>query len=314
VFKTKVDVNDNFCRFGLTAFLANLEITIKSIMSKPFDKSKNAYLVLAHEDVKMLNILVARLVQTGVVYIHLDKSSRIKSPEVTLLDGVKLYREYKVKWGGWSIVEATKFLADKAIADGADRLTLLSGNAYPIVSDKVLIEHATANLDIFNAGEVDLQIIDKNFQRRFTSRHLEFKLGNSLYARIVRRLSREFFCLFSHLHPVSLLFPLKLTLGSQWWSITSRTYSAGLALSNKEIESYFKKIECSDESYFGTLFLSVSNSHQNRGTTYVNWGTQGRPNVLNNLNLLKNQDYLFARKFSSDGFSLIEGKLSQINS
>jgi len=179
VFKTKVDVNDNFCRFGLTAFLANLEITIKSIMSKPFDKSKNAYLVLAHEDVKMLNILVARLVQTGVVYIHLDKSSRIKSPEVTLLDGVKLYREYKVKWGGWSIVEATKFLADKAIADSADRLTLLSGNAYPIVSDKVLIEHATANLDIFNADKVDLKTIHKSFRRRFTSGHFEFKLGNS---------------------------------------------------------------------------------------------------------------------------------------
>ena len=283
-------------------------------MNDGFDKSKNAYLVLAHEDVKMLNILVDRLVKTGVVYVHLDKGSRIKSSEVTLLDGVKLYREYKVKWGGWSIVEATKFLAFKAIADGADRLTLLSGNAYPIVSDKALIEHALSGIDIFDAGEVDLQIIDKNFQRRFTSRHLEFKLGNSLYARIVRRLSREFFSLFSHLHPDSLLFPLKLTLGSQWWSITSSTYSAGLALSNKGIESYFKKIECSDESYFGTLFLSVTNSHQNRGTTYVNWSDQGRPSVLNNSDLPKNHDYLFARKFAAAGFSLIERKLSQINS
>jgi hypothetical protein len=130
----------------------------------------------------------------------------------------------------------------------------------------------------------------------------------------VRRLSREFFSLFSHLHPDSLLFPLKLTLGSQWWSITSSTYSAGLALSNKGIESYFKKIECSDESYFGTLFLSVTNSHQNRGTTYVNWSDQGRPSVLNNSDLPKNHDYLFARKFAAAGFSLIERKLSQINS
>jgi len=130
----------------------------------------------------------------------------------------------------------------------------------------------------------------------------------------VRRLSREFFSLFSHLNPDSLLFPLKLALGSQWWSITSRTFIAGLALSDKKIESYFKKIVCSDESDFGMLFLSVSDSHPNHGTTYVNWGNQGRPNILNNLDLPKNRDYLFARKFASANFSLIERKLSQINS
>jgi len=123
----------------------------------------------------MLNILVDRLVKTGVAYIHLDKGSRIDSSGVTMPDDVKLYREYKVKWGGWSIVDATKFLANKAIEHGANRLSLLSGNAYPIVSDSALIEHALSGIDIFDAVKVDLQIIDKNFQRRFTSRHLEFE-------------------------------------------------------------------------------------------------------------------------------------------
>jgi Core-2/I-Branching enzyme len=199
------------------------------------------------------------------------------------------------------MVQATKLLADRALSFGVHRLTLLSGVSYPIAEDGELNKLAESDQSIFEANEVNLRSIEKNFYRRFTSRHLAFKLGDSLFARIVRRSAREMFALLPPLDPERDLFPLKLTLGSQWWSVTSKVYRE--ALTQVEIhpiiESYFKKIECSDESYFGTLFKQVAPNHQNKSTTYVCWGDNGRPVFLDAIGSEQYADYLFARKFSS---------------
>ena len=52
-------------------------------MSTASPHHHNAYLVLAHEDVDMLNILTQRLVNTGFVYIHLDRLSKIQITQLT---------------------------------------------------------------------------------------------------------------------------------------------------------------------------------------------------------------------------------------
>ena len=215
---------------------------------------------------------------------------------------MKIFQDFKVKWSGWSIVLATRLLANTAISDGSVRLTLLSGVSYPIISDEKLIKLAVSDLDIFRAGEVDLETIDKAFRRRFTSRHLEFKFGNSLSSRIVRRISREVCTLLPELNPEVEIFPLKLTLGSQWWSVSIETYQGGMSKLSNSMESYFKKIECSDESFFGTLFTAVSQNHKNSGTTYVIWGNNGRPIYLDEIDKLDSKDFIFARKFSSQSF------------
>ena len=87
----------------------------------------------------------------------------------------------------------------------------------------------------------------------------------------------------------------------------SETYQAGISLLNDpRVETYFKQIECSDESFFGTLFNSVSKNHLNLGTTFVIWGNRGRPLYLNNQNLIRGNNYMFARKFSSKDLILLE--------
>jgi hypothetical protein len=248
-------------------------------MSTAAPHHHNAYLVLAHEDVEMLNILTQRLVKTGFVYIHLDRLSKIQIAQVTPHPKVKVTKQIKVNWGGYSIVEATQLLADQAIADGATRLTLLSGVSYPIVSDQRLIEFAQSDLEYVDASEVDLATQTKPFVRRFTSRHFSFHLKQNLYGRIIRRLSREFWARMPRIDPVADLAPLKLTVGSQWWSVKSETYTNAIELlaSNPCIEDYFRKIECSDESFFGTVFHRLSPSHVNKATTFVKWGRNGGP-------------------------------------
>jgi len=161
-------------------------------MTNTFDKSKNAYLVLAHEDVAMLNILVSRLLNTGSVWIHIDKSSPIKIEEVTVNKDVHVLKEIKVYWGGFSMVKATMLLANTAIEFGANRITLLSGLSFPVVDDAELAEVANSNQDIFEAGMVDLESIGEPFRSRFTKKHFAFHLGSGLHTRIIRKHLEDF--------------------------------------------------------------------------------------------------------------------------
>ena len=281
----------------------------------PEQAHRNADLVLAHEDVAMLNILAQRLVNTGFVYIHLDRLSKIQITDVIPHLKVRVNKQIKVNWGGYSIVEATRLLADQALTDNSTRLTLLSGLSYPIVSDEKLNEFAASDLEYVDAGEVDLTTQTKPFRRRFTTRHFSFHLKQNLTGRIIRRLSREFWSLASKLEPISELAPLKLTLGSQWWSVTSETYLKGTQLLQKHpgIERYFKKIECSDESFFGTVFHAVTPTHIPHGTTYVKWQGQGGPKGITIEDIDRergNGDFLFARKISSQNYTSLVSALS----
>jgi hypothetical protein len=262
----------------------------------------------------MLNILTQRLVNTGFVYIHLDRLSKIQIAQVTPHPKVKVTKQIKVNWGGYSIVEATRLLADQAIADGATRLTLLSGVSYPIVSDERLIEFAQSDLEYVDASEVDLSTQTKPFVRRFTSRHFSFHLKQNLFGRIIRRLSREFWARMPPIDPISELDPLKLTLGSQWWSVRSDTYVNAIQLlaSDTGIEKYFEKIECSDESFFGTIFHGVCGNHADHGTTFVKWINRGGPKAIGPVELREARStdrFLFIRKITVGDYQTLKNRL-----
>jgi hypothetical protein len=265
---------------------------------------RHAYLVLAHEDVDMLNILTNRLINTGFVYIHIDRKSPITIAQVLQHPKVKITKQIKVNWGGFSIVEATRLLADQALSDSSTRLTLLSGVSYPIVSDAKLKEFAESSIEYVDAGVVDLKTQTRAFRRRFTSRHFSFHLKQNTFGRLIRRLSREFWALMPHFDPSKELGDIELTLGSQWWSVTSDTYAKSILLfeQNPKVRSYFKKIECSDESFFGTLIHHVTKIHTAHGTTYVKWTVGGGPKSIELADIERESragHFLFVRKITS---------------
>jgi hypothetical protein len=271
---------------------------------------RHAYLVLAHEDVDMLNILTIRLINTGFVYIHIDRKSAITIEQVVQHPKVKVTKQIKVNWGGFSIVEATRLLADQALSDGSNRLTLLSGVSYPIVSDVKLKEFAESSIECVDAGEVDLATQTKAFRRRFTTRHFSFHLKQNLYGRIIRRISREFWALLPKIDLNKELGDIKLTLGSQWWSVRSETYTEALELltSDPKIEKYFQKIECADESFFGTMFHQVSPDHLKYGSTFVKWNDGGGPQAIGPKEInqaMATNVYLFIRKINSIGVKFL---------
>jgi len=220
--------------------------------------------------------------------------------------------------GGFSIVEATRVLADQALSDGSTRLTLLSGVSYPIVSDAKLDEFAKSSIEYVDASEVNLATQTKAFRRRFTTRHFSFHLKQDLVGRAIRRLSREFWALMPHIDPSKELGEVKLTLGSQWWSVTSGTYTKAMLLleQNKTIESYFKKIECSDESFFGTIFHITSPKHANLGTTFVKWVDWGGPKKIRQTEITEAKEtnnFLFIRKITLADYNDLKSMLKLIS-
>lgn len=271
---------------------------------------RNAYLVLAHEDIDMLNVLIGRLIFTGFVYVHLDKKSPLEAKDVICNPRVNVTKQFRVNWGGFSIIQATRFLADQAIADGATRLTLLSGTSFPIVSDQKLVEFSKSDRQSIGTWVVNLETQSKAFRHRFTKKHFSFPFKQNFIGRVVRKLSRTFFSALPGPNPISQLAPYVLTSGSQWWSVKSETYEKAMKLNDSEprIENYFKKIECSDESFFGTLFFAIDQESSGHGTTYVHWGGSGGPRPLN-VDAIRNEQtqgiFLFARKIYSTDRNLI---------
>lgn len=268
---------------------------------------RNAYLVLAHEDVAMLNLLTKRLINTGYVYIHIDLKSRITVQQVLKHPKVRVTKQIKVNWGGFSIVEATRLLAGQALQDGATRLTLLSGLSYPIASDDQLISKLQAESDYIDAIEVDFIDIPNSFIQRFISKHFSFHLQQGIPGRIIRRLSREFWRRMPRIDPFTELGPIRLIIGSQRWSVKASTYRAGIYLADASpnVLKYFRKIECSDESFFGIVFHHVSENYIRAGTTYVSWGKGGNVQPLNLYEFRKQAhlgQFLFVRKMRSSDF------------
>jgi hypothetical protein len=262
----------------------------------------------------MLNILTKRCINIGFVYIHIDRKSPITIEQVVQHPKVKVTKQIKVNWGGFSIVEATRLLADQALSDSSTRLTLLSGVSYPIVSDAKLKEFAESSIEYVDAGEVNLATQTKAFRRRFTTRHFSSQLKQNLYGRIIRRISREFWSLSPKIDFNKELRDIKLTLGSQWWSVTGATYknAVGLLRKNPNIENYFRKIECSDESFFGTIFHYVSSTHSKQGTTFVKWENSGGPKSIGPIELSEaraTNSYLFIRKLNVANYNCLQSGL-----
>jgi hypothetical protein len=271
---------------------------------------RNAYLVLAHEDVDMLNLLAKRLINTGYVYIHLDLKCSIKIEQVISHPKVKVSKKIKVNWGGFSIVEATRFLADQALADESARLTLLSGLPFLIASDEKLLSFAQSSRELIGTWIVDFNMASNTFKKRFTTRHFSFPLGQGILGRVIRKTSRIICSLLPRLSPIQELSSVVLTSGSQWWSVKSETYKSAMQLSEGQpaIQEYFKKIECSDESFFGTLFHHVAPGLIGHGTTYVKWTGSGGPKVPTKEDIefeQKEETFLFARKIFSSNQEII---------
>lgn len=274
---------------------------------------KSAFLILAHEDQPLLELLTNHLLGFGDVYIHLDTKSSINTDFLSPRPGLFVYKELSILWGDWSMVLAVRFLAERAIANGATYLHSLSGITLPVCSHESFRHFVDAELDYFEANQItDEEFAKRNrhFQMRFTHRYKVLKMKRNVIGRLARRTMREIYGFTPKLDYKKALGEITLCHGIGFWSVRSDTYTEAMEVADNhpEVIRYFSSTEISDESFFQTLFAHVSEPASNSARTYVDWIGNGTPAfiTLAHLEKLKNSpEFIFARKFSSQDSEVI---------
>lgn len=111
-----------------------------------------AVLILAHRDFDQLNRLVKYLRPIFQVYIHIDKKFCLTDKQLDTLkkNGAQVYSVYDVKWGSYSIVQATVFLMKAALRDPNNQyFHLISGLDWPLQSPQNLYDYFENNNRIY---------------------------------------------------------------------------------------------------------------------------------------------------------------------
>ncbi|RYL95745.1 glycosyl transferase family 14 [Sporolactobacillus sp. THM7-4] len=281
---------------------------------------KIAYLIIAHDNFDHLKRLI-RAIQTEYTYffIHIDR----KAPQVSLDEFYHVQvipKHYAIKWGGFSMVEATiELLKTACHFDAFDRYILLSGVDYPIKSNTYIKELFEKNQTINFIEAEPMPTVNKPFDRLFCYR-LECERNvtlKSLPVKAVNRLVR----LSGIRRPYPQEHPdYRPFAGSQWWAFNDAfvDYLLNFLSENAEWITFFKHTFVPDEMFFQTIIMNSPFAATVRPTlTYVDW-VSGPPYPYTiqklHLNLFKNEFiyashrlsiYCFARKFNDDSAELI---------
>jgi hypothetical protein len=262
----------------------------------------HAFLVLAHKDPELVEILIEELKPIGNIYLHIDRKPLSDFSKLLSRNDIFATSEVNVKWGHWSQVEATLILINKAMNEGARRLTLISGDSLPLAPKEKFENMMLDDIDICHNRKLK-NSRDLNRDDLYYRRYFGFKNYVGFFPRFINYAFSQW---PFKINIAKYLSPLELTVGSQWWSVTTLTMSAGLkhCEENPKLLKYFKKVKLSDELFFQTLVSHFSRNLNGTGIMYANWEGEGaaHPGELNPKLIeqeFASQKFLFARKFST---------------
>jgi hypothetical protein len=225
---------------------------------------KLSYIVLGHQHPAILVRLVSALVQAGhTVALHYDR----KAPDEGFFQvrdafahhpSVRFAKRVKVKWGEWSIVQATLNCIEEIEQAGwePDYVYYASGADYPIRSSDDLvaflernagrefIEGVPTDKKTWVKGGPEQERYQYRFYTNWRDRHeLSKKLLNFQKA---LGLKRKF------------VLGLEPHMGSQWWVLTWKTLQRVMELARrKDVQKFFHTTLIPDELFFQTLVCNL---------------------------------------------------------
>jgi len=273
---------------------------------------KHSFLILAHEDVAMLHRLVRRIAPLGPVYVHVDAKTDITGWQREDLPCVFLSSRVPVYWGDWSMVETTTHLLESALADSSNcRFTLLSGSHYPIISNQEIAEKAS-DLGILIGSRSAPNMPDgsrpeSDYLRRFYRTRKPTGPWSRLKNGFMNRL------VFSGrpLDWKSVAPATGMRAGESYWSIDRdfAEYCVTQIRTSPPLIDYFKKIVCSDEKVFATLYGEYAREISLEGTTYSKWAGGTNPIAISrgDIEMAKaTNQFWFARKFRASDSMILD--------
>ena len=270
-----------------------------------YERGKHAILILAHEDVNMLRRIVCRVSSLGPVFVHVDAKTKISMWQCRDIPCTFVEPRIPVFWGDWSGVEATVLLLETALEDSSiTRFTLLSGSHYPIVSNQEIAVKARRSGNIIAARNAPNMPDGSRPEIEYERRAYRANKPNSLWARAKNGFMNRVVFYRRPLDWRSVTPSTGMRAGSPYWSLERDfvEYCVAQIRSERPLIQYFKRIGCSDEKVFATLYGEFTNQLSFDGTTYVNWAGRANPSSISRTDIEKAIEkdlYWFARKFKA---------------
>lgn len=275
---------------------------------------RHAFLIIAHSNWWQLKQLIMLLDdESHDIYVHIDKKSQDFNfgmlQGLTKKSCLECFQEYKVYWGGYSVVQAEMLLFEQSYRKGYDYYHMLSGMDLPLKTNaeihyffeqhkgKEFISYDEDKLK--NDAEIGrrtrlyhfLQNYRRNFKAKWINAFFTFWERGLLAMQIVFHVNRV----------KNLDWVIKY--GSNWVSITNELVEV-LLHQKEKIEKVFSYTNCADELFVQTIAYNCGfrDSIYKGNIRLVDWerGSNGNPYifVINDFKMLWSSDVLFARKFS----------------
>lgn len=273
---------------------------------------KHAYLIMAHDNFDMLNVLLRELDhQKNDIFIHIDKkiinldvqaiSKGVNQSTITFID------QMNVTWGAYSQIQCEINLLKESLAGEYSYYHLLSGLDLPIKSQSYIHDFFDRN-----DGVEFLQFQQENIK----SRNLERVKYHYPFQEVVGKKKNFLWFLgkmYKYLQKMigvdrTRKYGLEFQMGANWFSITNEL-AKYLVKMEQDIQRIFKNTLNGDELFIQTLVYNSSfkdnisqpnyNNSCHSNLRYVVWEND-TPKYFKEADFdsLQSSDELFARKFS----------------
>jgi len=294
-------------------------------------KLRIAYLILAHSSPKVLERLIIALNENPenvYFFIHIDAQANIK-----LFDNVKnkwdnvkfITKRVDIQWGSYSMVKAiTRLMRFSLMNNNFDRLVLLSGVDYPIVSNQKIAIHFNKYPKTQFINLVKMPHAHKPIWR-VTKFHIPggTSRGAGWFNKQKKKINDKLLHINSDRDYLKILPKKVLYGGSQWFSLTRKCVRDILMFThnNRKFVRFFKYTAIPDEMFFHTILMNLDNEYNILpGLTYSDWSRPYPPYPANitaqhvdeikrgvfSDNGYSQTEYFFVRKISEDDITILD--------
>jgi hypothetical protein len=269
-----------------------------------------AYLVLAHQNLNQLYELTDALnFKDDKVFIHIDAKCKeiFDHTKTNNKNVVLLKKRVYTNWAGYSLVNATMSLLETSSKDIFDYFIILSGQCFPIKSNKYIHEFFENNkgkifMDYKELPDSSLSDggMDKYWYPVFFD---QLRFWDNKYRKLINSVLKKTFRLIHYKRKIPV--EIKPCFGSQWWAINTlaASFLIDYVKENKKTLKYFKYSWAPDELMIQSIINnSTFNSITiNRPFRYIDWNTNGPPKTLTltDFEKINQSEFLFARKFDN---------------
>lgn len=272
--------------------------------------ARHAYLILAHNEFAVLELLVEALDDVrNDLYIHLDRKVAQRPTLATRHAGLYWIEDpIDVRWGDVSVAEAEFRLFEAAARRASySYYHLLSGVDLPLKSQDAIHSFFEQHAGKEFVGYYHGDDLETSLERKVHRVHLfprHFKGSGAGHA--LRRMLRALYLRLQYILGIRRHRTIAFRKGTQWVSITDTLVRAMLADRDKILPLYRHSF-CCDEIFIQTylwhspLSANIYNTaDESRGCMrFIGWADNRLTDFARpDLERLRGSDALFARKFN----------------